>query len=442
MSTRRQGSNQFPRYKPIRVRRTHRDRSSGVKLVFTENELGRGAYGRVMEVDYAGTLCAAKQMHLMLLQNATENELGQIRNNFLKECNIWSKLRHPNIVQLLEVYHNHCDHRSPLPIIIMEKMYLSLRSLVETYSHIPLNVKVSILNDVGLGLKYLHSCNPPIVHRDITPNNILLGSNLEAKITDMGVAKVLQCDARATMTKAPGTAGFMPPEVLDDSPHYGLPLDIFSYGAVTLYTITQMWPELRPWVVIKPNGESVHLSEVQRRQYYVDRMTAGAEELRPLVVSCLDDNPNRRPTIAEVSETVETCKVKTERSMGKPIAWWVSESSSHQQQQQQNIPLLEAQIEKLKKENEDLKSVLQITKQFIKAKKVTKSYEKYTKKHKPEHGPVQQQSQPVKSSDSITAGSFVRRLSINIHKYHRKCMEQIPKKLPHSSSYPCIDKLV
>ena len=104
-------------------------------------------------------------------------------------------------------------------------------------------------------------------------------------------------------------------------------------------------------------------------------MIGGAEELRTPVVSCLDDNPNRRPTIAEVSETVETYKVKTEMCMGKPIAWWASVSSSHQQQHQveQNIPL-DAQVEILKKESEDLKSELQITKQLMKKVTVMKSY--------------------------------------------------------------------
>ena len=246
-------------------------------LIFTEDELGRGAYGRVVVVNYAGTPCAAKQMHPILLQNATENEFRQIRNDFLKECDIWSKLRHPHIVQFLEVYPR-CDD-SPLPTIIMEKMDFSLRYLVETYSHvhIPLNVKASILNDVALGLKYLHSCNPPIVHRDITPNNILLRSDLQAKISDMGIAKVLQCDVKAiTMTKAPGTPGFMPPESLDDSPHYGLPLDVFSYGVVSLYTITQLWPEPRPMVISKPNGKLVRLSEVERREDHTNKIIAGA----------------------------------------------------------------------------------------------------------------------------------------------------------------------
>ena len=420
MFDRRQCTNRFPRYKmnpPVcRIRNpspntSSNNRSSGVKPIFTGKEIGRGAYGRIVEVDYVGTLCAAKQVHSILLQNLTAYELGKISKNFKKECNIWRTLRHPHIVQLLKVYP--CYDDSPIPTIIMEKMPLSLRNLVETYSCIPLNVKASILNDVALGLKYLHSCNPPIAHRDITPNNILLANNLQAKITDIGVAKVLQCDAKVTMTKALGTAGFMPPESLDDSPHYGLPLDVFSHGAVSLYTITQLWPELRPWVISKPNGETVRLSEVQRRQYYIDRMIADAEELRPLVESCLDNNPNRRPTIAEVSETIGTYKVKTEMSMGKPIEWWVSVSSSHQEQHQQINPL-EAQVEILKKENEDLKSEIQTTKQFMKAKNVTKSYEKYTIRHKPEQRPgLQQQSQSVKSSDSITVRSFVRRLYLS-----------------------------
>ena len=62
-----------------------------------------------------------------------------------------------------------------LPVMVMEKMQHSLRDLVENYSNIPLNVKLSILDEVCLGLRYLHSRNPPIVHRDLTPNNILLG---------------------------------------------------------------------------------------------------------------------------------------------------------------------------------------------------------------------------------------------------------------------------
>ena len=50
----------------------------------------------------------------------------------------------------------------------------NLRGLMENYNKIPLNVKLSILDDIYHSLRYLHRSNPPIVHRDLTPNNILL----------------------------------------------------------------------------------------------------------------------------------------------------------------------------------------------------------------------------------------------------------------------------
>ena len=73
----------------------------GVK--FTKKEIGRGAYGRVFEVDYEGTLCVAKEVHALLLQFAQGNELEKIRDDFLNECQIWSTLRHPYIVQFLGI---------------------------------------------------------------------------------------------------------------------------------------------------------------------------------------------------------------------------------------------------------------------------------------------------------------------------------------------------
>ena len=64
-------------------------------------EIGRGAYGRVFQVDYEGILCAAKEVHALLLQYAQEGELEKIKDDFLSECQIWSTLRHPCVVQFL-----------------------------------------------------------------------------------------------------------------------------------------------------------------------------------------------------------------------------------------------------------------------------------------------------------------------------------------------------
>ena len=56
------------------------------------------------------------------------------------------------------------------------------------------------------------------------------------------MAKVITADTKKTMTKAPGTIDFMPPEALARSPVYGPPMDVFSYGGIILHTFNQQWP--------------------------------------------------------------------------------------------------------------------------------------------------------------------------------------------------------
>ena len=228
-----------------------------------------------------------------------------------------------------------------LPVMVMEKMQHSLRALVEKYVNIPLSVKLSILDEVCLGLRYLHSRNPPIVHRDLTPNNILLSYRLEAKITDLGVAKVMKMDKQKTMTKLPGTPDFMPPEALSKRPVYGPSLDVFSYGGVILNVITQVWPEPTDPIEFNPyTGRREVVSEVKRRQEYLDKMTGGATDLKPLVMSCLDDNPKNRPVLAQVSMTImrvkDVCSKKSSRDGMSPIVWWAE--VSNEQQSQVSLP--------------------------------------------------------------------------------------------------------
>ena len=318
----------------------------------TGKEIGRGAYGRVFEVNYEGTLCAAKEVHSLLLQHAQGDDLQKIKDDFLSECQIWSTLRHPCVVQFLGsvmfssvmivivtslgVYYPAMDQYR-LPVMVMEKMQHSLRDLVEKYDNIPLNVKLSILDEVCLGLRYLHSRNPPIVHRDLTPNNILLSYRLEAKITDLGVAKVMRSDNQKMMTKLPGTPDFMPPEAQSIRPVYGPSLDVFSYGGVILNVTTQLWPQPNDRTQYNPDTNVWEVvSEVKRRQKYLDKMTGGAAGLKPLVVSCLDDSPKNRPPVAEVTMTIkrvkDVCSQKSSRDGMSSIVWWAEVSNEQQSQ--------------------------------------------------------------------------------------------------------------
>ena len=273
-------------------------------------ELGRGAYGKVFTVKYREKIYAAKEIHSLLLEVANPEEKRKIKNTFLRECYHCSLLRHPNIVRFIGVYYPEMD--SVFPVMMMELMEDSLTHYVKK-PNISMKMKASILYDVAFGLNYLHTYNPPIIHRDLSPNNILLSRDCVAKISDLGVVKVVQADSRATqtmLTKAPGTVDFMPPESLGEMPNYDTSLDVFSYAGIVLHVVNQEWPSPTGQVIQdSKTGKLTALSEVERRQAHLDKMKGGAEVLQPLVKSCLHNVASKRPTIAAVFKLLEPLKV-------------------------------------------------------------------------------------------------------------------------------------
>ena len=287
-------------------------------------DIGVGAYGRVFEVEHCGSVCAAKEIHSILVQGVRREEFEATEKAFLIECVRSGSLSHPNIVHFLGVY-NPGSH-SLLPVLVMERMQESLTSVVEKYPNIPMYVKLSMLLDVSRGLWYLHIHDPPIVHRDLSPNNVLLTSEFVAKISDLGVAKVIQADSKKTKTRAPGTMDFMPPEALLETPEYGPPLDIFSYGGVILHVLNQEWPTPLHYVMTDPKtGKIIGLSEVERRQQHMEKIRGTPADLQPLVKQCLNNQPIRCPPISDVSERMKRMKeaetVRCSHVNMNPITW-------------------------------------------------------------------------------------------------------------------------
>ena len=283
-------------------------------------EIGRGAYGRVYTVKCCGLICAAKEIHPILLgDDVGQEERSRVREGFLRECHHCSALKHPNIVRFIGVYYPKSD--SNIPAMIMELMDESLVSYMKKLPKDALIEKGSILVDVAEGLSYLHAQWPVVIHRDLSPNNILLkkgeGEIPVAKISDLGVAKMIKADAstetQRMLTKVPGTVDFMPPEAFARSPVYGVGIDVFSYGGIMLFVATHKWPTPTEQVEVDPvTNKLVARSEVERRQEYLDEMTGDLKAFKPLVESCLSNNPAVRPTMPAVSralKVVPTAKV-------------------------------------------------------------------------------------------------------------------------------------
>ena len=270
----------------------------------TGRRLGEGSYGEVVEVMYLGTACAAKRIHLVW-----EELGGKPEEEFQRECEIWSRLRHPNVVQLLGLlYKLSSGPTRKLPAIVMEKMDCSLRHVAETHPReaLPLPVKVHLLYQVAQGLAYLHGLRPPVVHRDLSPNNILINiDSMTAKLSDFGVARVFHSQATRG-TRVPGTQHFMPPETFPQATAeagYSDRIDIFSFGCIIICAVAHTWPEPLPPVRHTEEGQLVALTEVERRQEYLNLFDSQEKAcFYGMVCNCLEFKASKRPNSMSLVE--------------------------------------------------------------------------------------------------------------------------------------------
>ena len=272
----------------------------------TGKELAKGAFGTVFEVKCCGIIYAAKEIHSLLVGfDGSVQQTKTYKHKFLRMCYLQSKCRHPNIVQFIGIYHSASE--GMIPTMVMERMDCTLRTFIEQNTASLHNV-LSLLYDVSLGVWYLHNCNPPVIHCDLTPTSILVNT------TSM-VAKIAGFDAASEGYEGDeamsGGVHFMPPEAFERPAIYGLLLDVFAYGGTALYAVVGEWPELSQSIQIDPNtGKKKVFSEVERRLQHLNKMTGEAAVLRPLVEECLNNDPARRPTIEVVSERIKEIKIK------------------------------------------------------------------------------------------------------------------------------------
>ncbi len=247
--------------------------------------------------------CAGKKLHGIFSSFASLSEKEGMRKRFLEECLQLSSLRHPNIVQLMGL---HTCPGDTVPMMVMECMHATLRSCLEKNPNVPVSFKRRILHDVSLGLRFLHERSTPIIHRDLTANNIMLTEDLRAKITDLGVARMLTKDMRRKLTEAPGNSDYMPPEALVGEPSYDTSLDMFSFGILIVHTVTGDWPSAHlSSTVTDSQGRLVARSEVQRRASHFSKME-DSDTLKYLAETCLRNDPTARPTAKDISEELRS----------------------------------------------------------------------------------------------------------------------------------------
>ena len=274
----------------------------------TGNELGHGSYATVFELEYGGKKCAGKKIHEILLEQGCDTFAVC---HFKEECQLLSRLHHPNIVEFLGVYF---EDNKRAPILVMELLNKNLTTYMKEFDNkiIPKETSYSILHGVAEGLCYLHDQAPPVIHRDLSSNNILLTSNLTAKISDLGMARILSMTPlRARrMTQIPGTPAYMPPEVMVADPKYDTSVDTFSYGILMIHIFSGKWPEPQVGPIHIEDGNMIPVSEADRRKVFLQSIRDD-HPLMQLILQCIDNDPKKRPhtsaIMEKLTEMVEQC---------------------------------------------------------------------------------------------------------------------------------------
>ncbi|TYI21513.1 hypothetical protein ES332_A06G042300v1 [Gossypium tomentosum] len=261
--------------------------------------IGKGGYGNVYKAELSsGDVVAVKKFHPL-----HTGEMADQRQ-FLNEVRALVETRHRNIVK----FYGFCSSagHSFLVYKYLERGSLaSVLSKNEESKKLDWNKRVNIVKGVVNALSYLHhDCSPPIVHRDITSNNILLDLEYEAHLSDFGTAKLLNPES-SNWSNIAGTYGYIAPE-LSYTMQVTEKCDVFSFGVLALELIVGAYPGEFLSNLSILTAESIPLNNV------LDQILSppSPEVVNKLVfilklaVSCLNINPKSRPTMHTVSQLV------------------------------------------------------------------------------------------------------------------------------------------
>ena len=293
----------------------------------TGTRIGGGAYGKVEEVVVpVGAAATTIYDFLQEGDDATVAELPKAATEFVRECQLMSTLRHPNIVQFLGVAFFPGSRTSLHDLLAPETP--PRFGAVTPLSFFSMALKCSVLHNVACGLAYLHERSPPVIHRDLSARNVLLDSEMVAKIADLGVARIVpRVRAAATMTKGPGALIYMSPEAFaptrsnTEKSKYNASIDVFSLGIVTIFTIGGVFPcdPLEHNYYDEKSGVLLGRTELQRRSEYMryvnEQLHAcgqlrGDHPLIRLIQQCLHNLPAKRPSIREVLHLLEEASIR------------------------------------------------------------------------------------------------------------------------------------
>ena len=253
-----------------------------------ERFLGEGAFAEVYRVNHR--FLGRQAMKVFKQTNLNADQVTKM----LGEAILLSRIGHPNIVRVfdantIETEQGTCGFFTMeyIPGGTLDKFWRSYGS-----KRIPVETCVELIRQVCRGLSVAHNSTPPIIHRDIKPQNILVGyeaDGLRARLSDFGLAK--EVNPLTLLATAAGTLAFKPPETFNGEKHSDSPAaDVFAVG-VTLYLL--LTDEL-PFHVDSYLGWEQDVNKWRVPDKPSDWNTSVNPKLDRIVMKCIDFDPGKR----------------------------------------------------------------------------------------------------------------------------------------------------
>lgn len=246
-----------------------------------KEQKGRGSFGEVwLATDQQVGVDFAIKIYVAMNTKGLE----EFRKEYQLSCNLINS-------NLLHINHMGVCQQDSCPYLVMPYCPRGSSSFVGSIDEPTL---WKFLHDVANGLSYLHNQNPPIVHQDIKPDNILQTQNGDFVITDFGISKQMRATLSSTGNDSSGAIAYMGPERFGRQYQTIKSSDIWSLGA-TLYELAtgQLPFEGRGGGMMNAGAEAPDLP----RQF--------STELNDIVRSCMAKEPWDRPSANKLVEMAD-----------------------------------------------------------------------------------------------------------------------------------------
>lgn len=215
-----------------------RDRYEIVQLV---GQGGMGAVYRANDLRLDGRICAVKEILPHLLGGSGKGDVSfdQTVEQFYQEASTLARLDHPNLPKVSDYFSEQGREYLVMDFVAGRDLQDILAESKRLDKRLTESQVLAWADQLLDALDYMHSQEPPVLHRDIKPGNIKVTPQGRVKLVDFGLVKVLQPDDSRTVTvvQGRGTAAYTPLEQYGgDSGHTDVRSDIYSVGA-TLYNL-------------------------------------------------------------------------------------------------------------------------------------------------------------------------------------------------------------